>query len=623
MEGSLLWVYEGQTQFWGYVLGARSGMLSKQDTLDAIAATAATYSTGTPGRTWRALVDTTNDPIIANRAAQPWRSWQRSEDYYSEGQLIWIDVDRIIRQQSGGKRSIDDFAKAFFGVRDRDWGELTYTFDDIVATLNRVQPYDWRGYLQRRVYAIAASPPLEGIEQGGYRLVYTAEPTKWIKSAERAGKNNDLTYSGGFTVGNDGKVAGVLWDSAAFNAGLTVGSTISAVNGRDFDGDALKEAIRAAATGGPSPQLLVHDGDVYRTVTLDWRGGLRYPHLAKGRYWRGNARRAARSALIGRQRGVWNAFTERRRAGGSCAWFGSRRANAPARRGQCPFGARADRSHQPELHAVIAVDPTAITQARRIDSGSLRGPLAGQPVLIKDNIEAAGPLPTTAGSLALANNVTNRDAPLVARLRASGAVIVGKTNLSEWANIRSTHSISGWSAVGGQTRNPWALNRNACGSSSGSGAAVAAGLVRLAIGTETDGSITCPASINGIVGLKPTVGLVSRTHIVPISHSQDTAGPMAASVREAAELLSAIAGSDPGDPATAGADKHKRDYAAGLGAASLKGKRIGVMRFASGFGTDAGVRDCALAASPAGRRSSSTSRSSTTRPSARTKMPCS
>ena len=281
MEGSLLWVYEGQTQFWGYVLGARSGMLSKQDTLDAIAATAATYSTGTPGRTWRALVDTTNDPTIANRAAQPWRSWQRSEDYYSEGQLIWIDVDRIMRQQSGGKRSIDDFAKAFFGVRDRDWGDLTYTFDDVVATLNKVQPYDWRSYLQRRVYNIAAAPPLEGINQGGYTLVYTSEPTKWIKSAERAGKNNDLTYSGGFMVGNDGKVSSVLWDSAAFNAGITVGSTITAVNGRDFDGDALKEAIKAAQAGGPAPQLLVHDGDVYRTVALDWHGGLRYPHLEK------------------------------------------------------------------------------------------------------------------------------------------------------------------------------------------------------------------------------------------------------------------------------------------------------------------------------------------------------
>ena len=210
MQDSMLWVYEGQTQFWGYVLGARSGMLSKQNTLDAIAATAASYSLGTPGRTWRPLIDTTNDPIIAQRAPQPWRSWQRSEDYYSEGQLIWIDVDRIIREQSGGKRSIDDFAKAFFGVRDRDWGELTYNFDEIVATLNKVQPYDWRGYLQRKVYGVAPEAPLDGINQGGYKLVFTPEPTMWIKSAEMQAKNSDLTYSGGFVVGNDGKITSVL-----------------------------------------------------------------------------------------------------------------------------------------------------------------------------------------------------------------------------------------------------------------------------------------------------------------------------------------------------------------------------------------------------------------------------
>ncbi|MEO7276489.1 MAG: amidase [Sphingomicrobium sp.] len=235
----------------------------------------------------------------------------------------------------------------------------------------------------------------------------------------------------------------------------------------------------------------------------------------------------------------------------------------------------------PQLGAVIAVDPTAMDQARGVDAGTARGPLAGQPVLIKDNIESAGTLPTTAGSLALANNVTGRDSPLVARLRGAGAIILGKTNLSEWANIRSTRSISGWSAVGGQTRNPWALDRNTCGSSSGSGAAVAAGMVRFAIGTETDGSVTCPAAFNGIVGLKPTVGLVSRTYIIPISHSQDTAGPMTATVREAAELLSVIAGSDPKDPATSEADQRKTDYAAALDAGSLKGKRIGVMHFAS------------------------------------------
>jgi amidase len=240
----------------------------------------------------------------------------------------------------------------------------------------------------------------------------------------------------------------------------------------------------------------------------------------------------------------------------------------------------------PRVNAVIATDPTALQQARALDRGERRGPLFGMPVLLKDNIEALGPLPTTAGSLALAQNVTNRDAPLVARLREAGAVIVGKTNLSEWANIRASNSISGWSAIGGQTRNPHALNRNPCGSSSGSGAAVAAGMVPAAIGTETDGSITCPAAVNGIVGFKPTVGLVSRSRIVPISHSQDTAGPMTRTVREAALVLSAIAGSDPTDQATADADSHRGDFAATLSDDSLRGKRIGVLRFATGFGTN-------------------------------------
>src|SRR5688500_1230989 len=241
----------------------------------------------------------------------------------------------------------------------------------------------------------------------------------------------------------------------------------------------------------------------------------------------------------------------------------------------------------PRLNAVIAVDPTALDQARTLDRiRRARGPLFGTPILIKDNIETIGPLPTTAGSLALVDNVTNRDAPLVARLRAAGAVIVGKANRSEWANIRSSDSISGWSPVGGQARNPHALDRNACGSSSGSGSAVAAGMVPAAIGTETDGSITCPAAINGIVGFKPTVGLVSRTHVVPISHSQDTPGPMTRTVRDAAPVLSAIAGRDPADPQTREADARRSDCAAGLAADSLRGKRIGVMRFASGFGTD-------------------------------------
>ncbi len=281
MQDSLLWVYEGQTQFWGYILGARSGMLSKEDTLGALASTAATYGYATPGRTWRPLLDTTNDPIVANRAPQAWRSWQRSEDYYSEGLLIWTDVDRIIRTQSHGKKSIDDFARAFFGMRNRDYGELTYTFEDVVRTLNSVQPYDWEAYLKTKVLDVAANPPLEGLTKGGYNLVFTDEPTAWIKSYEKSSKSNDLTYSGGFVVGNDGKITTVLWDSSAFNAGMTVGSELLAVNGRKFDGDGLKSAIKAAKGNSAPVKLLVKSGEVFRTLDLDWHDGLRYPRLEK------------------------------------------------------------------------------------------------------------------------------------------------------------------------------------------------------------------------------------------------------------------------------------------------------------------------------------------------------
>ena len=230
--------------------------------------------------------------------------------------------------------------------------------------------------------------------------------------------------------------------------------------------------------------------------------------------------------------------------------------------------------------------PTASVLVWSTDAGQVEWSSAdgarGLPVLLKDNIETRD-MPTTAGSLALIANAPGRDAPLVARLREAGAIILGKTNLSEWANIRSSNSISGWSAVGGQTRNPYDPERTPCGSSAGSAVAVAIGLAPAAIGTETNGSITCPASVNGVVGFKPTVGLVSRTHIVPISHSQDTAGPIATTVEDAAIVLTVIAGSDPADPATVEADARKVDYRAALDPEALNGARIGVLRYATNY----------------------------------------
>jgi amidase len=239
------------------------------------------------------------------------------------------------------------------------------------------------------------------------------------------------------------------------------------------------------------------------------------------------------------------------------------------------------------LKAVVAVSPEAIEQAGVLDTeraaGKSRGPLHGIPVLIKDNIETRE-LPTTAGSLALAENRTGRDAAVVQKLREAGLVVLGKTNLSEWANFRSERSSSGWSGVGGQTRNPYDTQRSPCGSSSGSAVAVAAGMVPLAVGTETNGSVICPASVNGIVGIKPSLGLVSRRGIVPIAHSQDTAGPMATNVRDAVLLLTAMAGPDPEDPGSAtDPGLFERDYSKALKPDGLKGKRIGIVRSLAGF----------------------------------------
>ncbi len=241
----------------------------------------------------------------------------------------------------------------------------------------------------------------------------------------------------------------------------------------------------------------------------------------------------------------------------------------------------------PALRSVLALNPRAAADARALDrdraQARVRGVLHGIPVLLKDNIESADPLPTTAGSLALEGNLAQHDAPIVAKLRAAGAIVVGKANLSEWANFRSTSATSGWSAVGGLTKNPYALERNPCGSSSGSAVAVAANLVAVALGTETNGSITCPAAMLGLVGLKPTVGLVSRTGIVPISAAQDTAGPIARTVADAAAVLGVLAGSEPSDPATREADAREADYARALSPTALAGKRFGIMKFHLGY----------------------------------------
>ena len=243
----------------------------------------------------------------------------------------------------------------------------------------------------------------------------------------------------------------------------------------------------------------------------------------------------------------------------------------------------------PHLNSIIEVNPDALAIARSLDDewrrSGPRGPLHGIPVVLKANIDTADQMVTSAGSLALAAHRPPRDAFVVSRLRDSGAVILGKANLSEWANFRSTRSSSGWSSIGGQTRNPYDTARNPCGSSSGSAVAVAANLTSVAVGTETDGSVVCPAGTNGIVGIKPTLGLVSRSGIIPIAHSQDTAGPMARTVRDAAILLSAMTGIDAEDPASASSPDTVPDYTANLAADGLQGRRIGVIRTYSGAGS--------------------------------------
>jgi predicted metalloprotease with PDZ domain len=281
MRDSLLWVYEGQTQFWGTVLAARSGLWTRQQALDALAMDAATFDVSRPGRVWRPLEDTTNDPITTMRRPIPWRSWQRSEDYYGEGELIWLDADTLIRQKTGGRKSLDDFAHLFLGVNDGSYVTDTYNFDDVVKALNAVLPYDWAGFLHARLDQIAPKAPLDGIARGGYRLVYTDVESDFSKSVEKGRKFTDFSDSLGLVIDSTNAAGDVTWDSPAFKAGVTVGSQIVAVNGVAYDADRLKDAIKNAKTDKAPIQLLIKRGDIYRTVAVDYHGGLRYPHLER------------------------------------------------------------------------------------------------------------------------------------------------------------------------------------------------------------------------------------------------------------------------------------------------------------------------------------------------------
>jgi predicted metalloprotease with PDZ domain len=280
MQNELLWVYEGQTQYWGKVLSARSGLISEKATQDGIAAAAASYD-NVQGRSWRALQDTVNDPIINMRRPQGWSNWQRSEDYYVEGMFIWLDVDTKIRELSNETRSLDDFAKAFYGIDNGSFAPAFYTFEDVVAALGKVQPFDWAPFLRLRLDGHASGAPLDGLARAGWKLVYTDTPSDYSKSADELRKSTDFSYSLGFAVKADGGVTAMQWDGVGFRAGLAGNSTIVAVNNRAYKGEVLKAAVKAAKGGKAPIELLVKQGANYRTIALDYHGGLRYPHLER------------------------------------------------------------------------------------------------------------------------------------------------------------------------------------------------------------------------------------------------------------------------------------------------------------------------------------------------------
>ncbi|HEX8413304.1 MAG TPA: peptidase M61 [Sphingomicrobium sp.] len=276
IRNSLMWVYEGLTQYWTHVLSARSGMWSAEQTIGAMAMNAARYDVR-PGSRWRPTIDTTRDPIIAARAPLPWSSWQRSEDYYAEGALIWLDVDTRIRELSGETRSLDDFAKAFFGRDDGSWQTSTYDFDEVVRTLDGIVAFDWQGFFAEQLTETHDRAPLGGIERGGYRLVYRDQPSDYQAGYEKVFEQIDLTHSLGLTVSPAGKITDVLWDGPAFEAGLTVGTKIAAVGGRVFAPDALRRAVAA----GQEVRLDVTKGKAARSVVIPCRSGPRYPQLER------------------------------------------------------------------------------------------------------------------------------------------------------------------------------------------------------------------------------------------------------------------------------------------------------------------------------------------------------
>ncbi|PWF42893.1 M61 family metallopeptidase [Massilia glaciei] len=279
LQNELLWVYEGQTQYWGIMLAARSGLVSAAYTRDDLAATAARYE-NLRGRDWRAMQDTVNDPIVTMRRPLGWGSWQRGEDYYAEGALIWLDVDTKIRELSGGKRSLDDFARAFYGIDDGSLGPAHYGFDDVVAALGKVQPLDWATFLRSRLDGNAGAP-LDGLARAGWTLVYGETPTDFTKAREERHKVTDLSYSLGMVVKHDGAISAVHWDGLAFRAGVSANTTLVAVNNRAFKPEVLKAAVRRARLDKAPIVLLVKKGQTFRSVSLDYEGGLRYPRLER------------------------------------------------------------------------------------------------------------------------------------------------------------------------------------------------------------------------------------------------------------------------------------------------------------------------------------------------------